>query len=75
MKVAHIPIANRHQWSQANKLPDVVALEQNQFLTELIDIRTPTGGWTPALLFYDGGGGLSLISEGHSKLDQFPTPK
>ena len=75
MKVANIPIANRHQWSQANKLPNVVALEQNQFLTELIDIRTPTGGWTPALLFYDGGGGLSLISEGHSKLDQFPTPK
>ena len=75
MKVAGIPIANRHQWSQANKLPNVVALEQNQFLTELIDIRTPTGGWTPALLFYDGGGGLSLISEGHSKLDQFPTPK
>ena len=75
MKVAPIPIANRHQWSQANKLPDVVALEQNQFLTELIDIRTTTGGWTPALLFYDGGGGLSLISEGHSNLDQFSSPK
>ena len=75
MKVAPIPIANRHQWSQANKLPDVVALEQNQFLTELIEIRTSTGGWTPALLFYDGGGGLSLISEGHSNLDQFSTPK
>ena len=75
MKVAPIPIANRHQWCQANKLPDVVALEQNQFLTELIEIRTSTGGWTPALLFYDGGGGLSLISEGHSNLDQFSTPK